>query len=80
MRLKLLVYSGFVLIFYAAIFTSLAFSQAGEWKTYKTSNGDLSHDDVRAIAVAGDDIWFGTYGGGLCRYRKSIAQQAAIEY
>ncbi|MCI0516005.1 hypothetical protein L0128_22550, partial [candidate division KSB1 bacterium] len=50
-----------------------AFAQGDEWKTFNVSNtnGGLTNDDVRAIAVAGDNVWFGTHGGGLCRYQKS---------
>ena len=48
------------------------FSQTGGWTTYNVSNSSLPNNDVRAIAVEGDDVWFGTYGGGLCRFQISI--------
>ncbi|MFQ5631409.1 MAG: hypothetical protein ACE5I1_21765, partial [bacterium] len=55
------------IVFFPAQFL---FAQEGQWKTYTVNDG-LAHNDVRAIAVAGDFVWFGTFGGGLSRFRKS---------
>jgi len=52
-------------------FAGNVLSQEGEWKTFNTNDG-LANNDVRAIAVDGDFIWFGTYGSGLNRFQKSI--------
>jgi len=45
-------------------------AQSGDWEYFDVSDG-LASNNVRAIAVDGDNIWFGTFGGGLSRYKKS---------
>jgi hypothetical protein len=35
-----------------------------------TSKEGLSSDMVDAIAILGEDVWFGTYGGGASRYNR----------
>jgi len=43
----------------------------GTWQHYTTENG-LSSNNVLSIAVEGDYIWFGTYGGGAsCLNKKT---------
>jgi ligand-binding sensor domain-containing protein len=56
------------LVIFCATFS---FAQTSEWTTYNSSKNQLANDDVRAIAVDGDFVWFGTFGGGLSRYQKS---------
>ena len=35
------------------------------WVTYDTSNSGLKRNSVLCIAIDGDNIWFGTHGGGV---------------
>ena len=74
MKLKILLFVMLIDFSLFAAFSNHLFSQSGEWTTFNISNtnGGLTNNDIRAIAVNGDDVWFGTYGGGLCRYQKSI--------
>ena len=56
----------------ALLFLLLAEASAGKyvWKRITTKDG-LSSDLVYSVAVLGDTVWFGTYGGGAVRYEKS---------
>jgi ligand-binding sensor domain-containing protein len=41
----------------------------GTWQTFTTQDG-LADNDVLSIAVGPDaSLWFGTWGGGVSRYR-----------
>ena len=42
----------------------------GEWKIFNTEHG-LIHNRVEAIALDGEQIWFGTELG-LCRYDRKV--------
>ena len=59
---------GLILTFYSAGFL---LGQTGVWKSFDISNG-LANNDVRSVELDGDNLWFGTYGGGLSLYQKSI--------
>ncbi len=74
MKFRILLICVLIEFFLCTAISNHLFSQPGEWLTFNTSNtnGGLTNNDIRAIAVNGDDIWFGTYGGGVCRYQKSI--------
>ncbi|MBD3287952.1 hypothetical protein GF337_04040, partial [candidate division KSB1 bacterium] len=74
MKLRHLFFLMLIDLFLSTPFLNQLFSQSGEWTTFNVSNtnGGLTNNDIRAIAVNGDKVWFGTYGGGICRYQKSI--------
>ncbi|MEW6481461.1 MAG: hypothetical protein AB1397_00380 [bacterium] len=42
------------------------------WITYTTKNSGLSNNDVGAIAIDGNDLWFGTDYSGVSRYNNEI--------
>ncbi len=47
----------------------------GTWQIYNTTNSGLTGNDIRSIIVdAGQNIWFGTWGGGLTEYGKPGSQ------
>mgnify|MGYP000007313515 CR=1 FL=1 len=51
----------------------------GEWHTVKPSSLGLSDERVTAIAIDGDSVWIGTYGGGIGRFARPLDVPRPLE-
>jgi len=55
----------FVLFYLFLVFGSTAISQTKQWKDYTRGN------NVTVLAEQNNNLWIGTYGGGLTEYNES---------
>lgn len=39
--------------------------RSGDFKNYRSSSSGLTYDNIHALCVDGDDLWIGTYTGGV---------------
>jgi hypothetical protein len=51
----------------------------GGWHAVKPSSLGLSDERVTAIAIDGDSVWIGTYGGGIGRFARPLDEPRPLE-